>query len=55
LRLATVAASAAIAGGIVLPASAAVAPPMSAPPVVSHLDSHGKHCYPDIFPELRRR
>ncbi|WP_147474115.1 hypothetical protein [Streptomyces sp. NBC_00271] len=56
LRLATVAASAAVvAGGVIVPASAAVAAPMPASPVVSHVDSHGKHSYPDTFPEIRRR
>ncbi|QIY93390.1 hypothetical protein HEP87_03560 [Streptomyces sp. S1D4-11] len=56
LRLVTVAASAAVvAVGIIVPASAAVAAPMPASPGVSHVDSHGKHSYPDTFQEMRRR
>jgi hypothetical protein len=52
LRLATVAVSAAaVAGGIIVPASASVAAPMPASPVVSH----GKHSCPDTFPEIRRK
>jgi hypothetical protein len=56
LRLATVAASAAVvAGGVIVPASAAVAAPMPASPGVSHVDSYGKHSYPDTLPEIRRK
>lgn len=54
-RLAVAVASALVAGGIIVPASAAVAAPMPASPVVSHVDSHGKHSYPDTFPEIRRK